>query len=138
MSACPACAAPLERFGTGAWRCPACTGTFVTDAALRERLTSLSRQAVIVGGSGRHDGPDRACPICAAVMHRAYFSRVAIDRCEPHGTWFDAEELADVLARAAQHETALRDGEDRARTNEGAGELFELVSEALFGRRARP
>jgi Zn-finger nucleic acid-binding protein len=128
MNACPICAGlSLERFGDGAWRCPSCTGAFVTDKALREKLQAVSRAPVIAGGAGTHDGPVRACPQCAAPMGRAYISQVRIDRCDAHGTWFDAEELAYVLARAAGGETAARNDEDRARTRSGFGELLDSI-----------
>jgi Zn-finger nucleic acid-binding protein len=139
MSACPICAGlPLERFGDGAWRCPSCTGAFVTDAALRAKLLEVSRNPVLPagpGGSGKHDGPDRACPECGAVMSRSYVSGVPIDRCDAHGTWFDAEELAHVLARAANRETNLRNDEDRARTRSGFGELLDSIFDILTGNR---
>ena len=43
----------------------------------------------------------RPCPVCSASMNRrnyGYDSGVIIDLCREHGVWFDAEELARILA----------------------------------------
>ena len=45
----------------------------------------------------------RACPECGTAMQTVKLGHVALDRCEPHGVWFDASELAD----AAQGSEAL-------------------------------
>ncbi len=41
-----------------------------------------------------------ACPECAQVMHRVNFagcSGVIVDWCRDHGTWFDRDELRQVV-----------------------------------------
>jgi Zn-finger nucleic acid-binding protein len=42
----------------------------------------------------------RACPECATAMETVKLGTVALDRCEPHGVWFDAKELAALLGQA--------------------------------------
>jgi Zn-finger nucleic acid-binding protein len=42
----------------------------------------------------------RACPECAKAMQTVKLGTVALDRCEPHGVWFDAKELAALLGQA--------------------------------------
>ena len=42
----------------------------------------------------------RRCPQCGAAMETVALGSVALDRCAPHGVWFDAKELAQVLGQA--------------------------------------
>ena len=42
----------------------------------------------------------RACPQCAIAMETVKLGTVALDRCDPHGVWFDAHELAALLKQA--------------------------------------
>lgn len=47
----------------------------------------------------------RGCPECGALMNRRNFgqrSGVIVDVCKEHGVWFDADELAAVLAFVAR------------------------------------
>lgn len=47
----------------------------------------------------------RACPECGANMQTVKLGTVALDRCEPHGVWFDDKELAALLKQAKQFRT---------------------------------
>jgi hypothetical protein len=38
-----------------------------------------------------------ACPSCGKAMGTWKLHKVEIDRCEPHGIWFDRDELEHVL-----------------------------------------
>jgi Zn-finger nucleic acid-binding protein len=41
------------------------------------------------------------CPVCGTTMNRKAFGRISgvvVDVCKAHGVWFDAGELAEVLA----------------------------------------
>ena len=40
------------------------------------------------------------------------FEKVALDRCPEHGVWFDAEELAQLLAEAKHFKTTKRSDAD--------------------------
>jgi hypothetical protein len=44
-------------------------------------------------------GP-RACPFCRTPMERLEILVVPVDRCPPHGWWFDIHELETTLAGA--------------------------------------
>ncbi len=49
----------------------------------------------------RQDPAYRPCPGCGQLMHRVNYGRrsgVIVDSCARHGVWFDAEELARILA----------------------------------------
>jgi len=42
----------------------------------------------------------RPCPVCGKLMHRLNFGRrsgIILDSCQPHGLWFDANELDAVV-----------------------------------------
>jgi Zn-finger nucleic acid-binding protein len=60
----------------------------------------LPAGAAVPGGGG-HGSFYRPCPVCRALMVRRNYGRdsgVIIDLCRDHGIWFDADELARVLA----------------------------------------
>lgn len=66
------------------------------------------------------------CPGCGKTMNRKAFGRISgvvVDVCRPHGVWFDAGELSQVLAFVA------RGGLEVARQKE-AEELVESVRRA--------
>ena len=84
----------------------------------------------------------RPCAVCGVLMNRrcyAHNSGVIIDLCKEHGIWFDADELARILAW-------LRAGGDRKpKPPQGEPELesrpprsfFGLLIDFLFGERVR-
>jgi Zn-finger nucleic acid-binding protein len=40
------------------------------------------------------------CPVCKELMHRVNYancSHVIVDVCQPHGTWFDRDELRRIV-----------------------------------------
>ena len=45
------------------------------------------------------------CPTCTELMRTMLLYDVPIDACTKHGVWFDAQELAKVLLRAARVST---------------------------------
>ena len=86
------------------------------DEALTKFLLSLSRGA---DGECEHPYTDRGnrelvpegarkCPICSAVMQTDRTFGVAIDICEPHGTWLDKDELRFLLANPPGSEEKRR------------------------------
>src|SRR4051812_23664654 len=42
-------------------------------------------------------GAPRPCPMCTAGMQTVGLAGIELDRCAPHGIWFDATELDAVL-----------------------------------------
>ena len=68
-----------------------------------------------------------SCPACGSSMNRKAFGRISgviVDVCRAHGVWFDAGELAEVLAFVE------RGGLERARERE-AEELGEVRRRAV-------
>jgi Zn-finger nucleic acid-binding protein len=44
-------------------------------------------------------GVTRPCPMCHEPMQIVSLANVVLDRCPPHGVWFDKHELASVVVR---------------------------------------
>lgn len=131
---CPRCFRPLthRRYAElDIDECDTCGGLLIEPAML-DRIVE-SRDAT----TGLHLAlPRRAyqrettvsyirCPVCGKTMNRQAFGRISgviVDVCRAHGVWFDAGELAEVLAfvsrgglaRARQKE--LEDAREAART----------------------
>ena len=76
-------------------RCAKCRGTFVDNATLIARVAEdMARPFELppLGAAGA-----RACPQCGQSMHRAMLQEVEVDRCEPHGIWFDTTEISRIV-----------------------------------------
>lgn len=52
-------------------------------------------------------GVTRPCPMCARPMQIVSIVGVVIDRCPPHGVWFDKHELGTVIVRIRE-QVAMR------------------------------
>jgi Zn-finger nucleic acid-binding protein len=81
-------------------RC-ACGGAWVTDASLVDMTQDMRGRLVELSWQHR-DGEHRPCPTCGTAMQTVTLVGIALDRCAPHGVWFDANELQAVLQRAPQ------------------------------------
>ena len=114
--------------------CPACAGVWVDPATFRRVCTTAAAQsdALALLGAPRHETERRVrylrCPLCDRQMARRNYARrsgVIVDFCDPHGLWFDHDELRRVVefvragglreARLADDERAAADRERRAR-----------------------
>jgi len=107
------CLMPRRRVGgLLVHECPRCHGLWAPDDRFDE-LVNRTIDAQLRAGKTRLPGPGprrnggtvtepvryRKCPVCGALMHRKNFRRtsgVIIDRCHPHGTWLDADELERI------------------------------------------
>ena len=87
--------------------CENCGGQFVEHALLRdllehrEKLGRLALRQPLRQKLELKDVRYFGCPECGALMNRKNFggsSGIVVDVCHRHGTWFDAAELAGVLA----------------------------------------
>ena len=101
---CPACAGSPLAFRGDQWTCEICTGSFVENAALAQMIAELT------GALWEPPAPSsvagtRACPACGDTMMVESMEEVAIDRCSPHGVWFDRGELETALAAAGKPPT---------------------------------
>jgi Zn-finger nucleic acid-binding protein len=97
---CPQCRASLE-LHHNLWQCASCDGVFVETAALEAMAADLTKEPWQLPAATGPAGA-RPCPACSAAMIVEPFAAVAIDRCDPHGVWFDHGELASALADIAE------------------------------------
>jgi Zn-finger nucleic acid-binding protein len=113
--ACPRCRsnghrAPLYSQlagGVGLHGCGACGGVFLAPACAQKLAAALPEEAIklSVGASRaaryRPDtSPTLACPVCAKEMKRIKAARAGVDLdvCQPHGTFYDQQEIEKVTA----------------------------------------
>ncbi|MBL0214692.1 MAG: zf-TFIIB domain-containing protein [Myxococcales bacterium] len=97
---CPSCKEAKLQFQGDRWACATCAGAFVENAALTamvEEMTAAPWEIPAVTGAGS----DRHCPVCAELMAVEVLEAVTIDRCAPHGVWFDDTELQTALHHAS-------------------------------------
>ena len=106
---CPACQQPLRTFHDRLV-CDACNGIMVSIPDLSGAIEDLT--SVVPQFTWDHEAPSqRACPQCGEMMivckiildieGELLHPKPELDRCEAHGAWFDSEELAKVLEKAA-------------------------------------
>jgi ribosomal protein L37AE/L43A len=98
--ACPACKSAQLEYAGDRWSCATCAGSFVEDEALAAMVMEMANQPWEVPHLSGSPG-DRACPVCAQPMVVEKLEGVTIDRCAPHGTWFDDTELQSALGHAS-------------------------------------
>lgn len=96
---CPLCAQELELAGR-TFKCEKCDGAWVKAEVLVPLLEQSASTLVDLPWQPSSEDHVRACPECATNMHTVKLGTVALDRCEPHGVWFDANELAALLGQA--------------------------------------
>jgi len=91
--------------------CPACGGLWVDNDTLQEICTDQEQQQAVMGfDPGSVTAPSAAaspsgrtyipCPQCKKLMNRRQFadcSGVIVDWCKAHGTWFDRNELRQIV-----------------------------------------
>ena len=91
--------------------CPACGGLWVDSATLQEICTNQEEQQAVMGfnpeivaasgaAAARSTRTYIPCPECNKLMNRKQFagcSRVIVDWCKAHGTWFDKDELRQIV-----------------------------------------
>lgn len=80
--------------------CGRCKGSWIAEETLHKRVAEVRETHP---GLTWHTEARAAlrCAICAAPMETLVVRDTAVDRCPRHGIWFDANELAHVLAPVA-------------------------------------
>jgi Zn-finger nucleic acid-binding protein len=80
--------------------CSRCKGSWIAEETLHERVAA-ARGARPGLTWHREARAVLMCAICAEPMETLVVHDTPVDRCPRHGVWFDANELAHVLASVA-------------------------------------
>ena len=120
MNSCPRCGGVVwgRALPAGSGHaCGSCGGVWLDTAAASRMSEVLCSETLAHADAGaqlaKHAVDTRgaiACPVCGAAMDRSVAgqTRVEIDVCRAHGTWFDRDELGRV---AQAHATARAYGQ---------------------------
>jgi Zn-finger nucleic acid-binding protein len=124
-ASCPRCRVPLDHQPL-VRHCGRCRGSWISDQVLHERVAEArgaqpGRTALTWRKEAR---AALVCATCAAPMETLVVSDTPVDRCPRHGVWFDAGELAHVLAAVALAVTPIAAPGDPGGES-AAGELVE-------------
>jgi Zn-finger nucleic acid-binding protein len=113
-SSCPRCRQEMVLVAVGGAvmrECARCGGLWVTVPAFEKICADREQQAAILIAASParaelHVRPEQSkvryvpCPQCGQLMNRVNFahcSGVVVDICKGHGTWFDRDELAEIV-----------------------------------------
>jgi Zn-finger nucleic acid-binding protein len=112
---CPRCKIDMTSVTIGAEpmrECERCGGLWVEVAAFERICADKEEQSAALGGASLAPAhqltldpdPDKIryvpCPQCGQLMNRinfAHCSGVIVDICKGHGTWFDRDELREIV-----------------------------------------
>lgn len=97
---CPVCRTTELELAGHTYRCARCDGAWVMADVLVPMLEQSAAALVALDWQPDGDPHARACPVCGTAMATVKLGTVVLDRCEPHGVWFDARELAALLKQA--------------------------------------
>ena len=125
---CPRCRVALETAGYTE-RCKTCDGAWIHEDALVGMLQERTSALVFLPWQPRDKDQERACPVCTKAMQTVNLETVALDRCPDHGVWFDADELAALLARA-KHFKASKPADELEAEHSG---LLGAIAKLLGG-----
>ena len=112
---CPRCKSDMASVTIGSEpmrECERCGGLWVEVAVFDRICANREKQSIVLGGASIAPGhqPEAngetetvryiPCPQCQDLMNRINFARcsgVIVDVCRGHGTWFDRDELSEVV-----------------------------------------
>ena len=111
---CPRCKVEMSSISIGGEsmrECEHCSGLWLEVAAFERICRSREQQSAVLGGASLTPPQLHAnsisekvhyipCPQCGQLMNRINFARcsgVIVDVCKGHGTWFDRDELREIV-----------------------------------------
>ena len=100
---CPVCDSPLIEAGRTS-SCVLCEGAWVAEDVLVAILEQRASTLVELPWEARQDKP-RPCAECKTEMQTVNLGSVALDRCDKHGVWFDANEMTQLLKQVKRFKT---------------------------------
>jgi Zn-finger nucleic acid-binding protein len=142
---CVDCGEPMHQSRLGATvihECDRCHGLWIDTESFTRICAEHERQVDLLGAMDAADaaattGPARvvpmvryrACPVCKNLMNRTNFgraSKIVIDVCKFHGSWFDRDELRQIVEfiRSGGEEIAKQ----RQREHDAARERWNSVN----------
>lgn len=103
--------APITLGSEAMRECEQCMGLWVEVAVFERICGNREEQSAVLGTASRapeHPSPSAdlekvryaPCPQCSQLMNRINFARcsgVIVDVCKGHGTWFDRDELSNIV-----------------------------------------
>ena len=142
---CPACVAPLVSAPL-AWTvltCNGCGGVWADPAASTRINRTVCRDLVgVAKQAAKRADPERPsivdgerrCPVCTQALRHEKIGGVSLDVCDPHGTWFDRDELGRVARNLDYERKSAVDLSSAAREEEpqAPASSLELLN-ALLG-----
>jgi Zn-finger nucleic acid-binding protein len=135
--------------------CPQCMGLWVDVASFEQICADREQQSAVLGAASpapMHSVSEAKgavryvpCPECGQLMNRVNFARcsgVVIDVCKGHGTWFDRDELREIIEfiragglEAARFREKEQLAEERRRLQQE--QLAAAREDSLFGIKER-
>jgi Zn-finger nucleic acid-binding protein len=112
---CPRCLEEMESVAVGSAglrECARCGGLWVDVKSFEQIISEREQQSAALGAAsivpkqrgGAGSGPNKVryvpCPECKQLMNRVNFARcsgVVVDVCKGHGTWFERDELQQIV-----------------------------------------
>ncbi|HEX8846195.1 MAG TPA: zf-TFIIB domain-containing protein [Pyrinomonadaceae bacterium] len=110
---CPRCRVEMQAMTVGSAslrECARCDGMWVDVSSFEQICNEREEQAAALGSAAlvpkQHGAtsPNKVryvpCPECGQLMNRVNFARssgIIVDVCKGHGTWFDREELQQII-----------------------------------------
>jgi len=134
-STCPSCLTHPALAQAGRTdRCATCDGAWIHEDVLVGMLQERTSALVFLPWHERPQDRARPCAVCAAQLQPVSLGSVALDRCAEHGIWFDADELAALIAQAKHFkaEKVADDGAEAAPATKGRDGLLGALAK-LFG-----
>lgn len=148
---CPRCRVEMQslKIGTTLVReCAQCAGLWVDVASFERICAEREEQAAVLGAAtpapGQAVGATTTrisyvpCPECKQLMNRINFAKcsgVIVDVCKGHGTWFDRDELSQIVEFVRGGGLESSRAREKAEINESRRQL-ELEQRAADGRRS--
>ena len=144
---CPRCRIPMTAVvigNTDLIECPKCEGLWADKESVEQICADREKQSAVLGAASHVSQESNLeekvrylpCPVCNKLMNRVNFahcSHVIIDVCTAHGTWFDRDELRQIvefiraggLDRAREREIAELERQRRELKAEKTGASFD-------------
>jgi Zn-finger nucleic acid-binding protein len=154
---CPRCQVDMQAIVIGQTNlreCPSCEGIWADTESLQRICADREQQSAVLGGAQslptdvtnlERNIRYVPCPVCQTLMNRVAFahcSRVVVDVCREHGTWFDKDELRRIVefirsggleqARAEQIAELERKGQQLRAAQTGGSLMAQGVGQSNY------